>query len=105
VIGRIMMVSTRPAGRIPACEGEPEKIGRNPSVSARNGSRWSRTHGPNTRMPHSPSTTLGIAASSSTTVAIGAATRLGAISVRKRAIAIDSGVASRSAMADVTTVP
>ena len=65
----------------------------------------SRTHGPKTRMPQRPSTTLGIAASSSTIVAIGAARRRGAISVRNSAIAIESGVASSSAMADVTTVP
>ena len=56
-------------------------------------------------MPQSPSTTLGIAASSSTMVAIGAASRRGAISVRKSAIAIESGVAITSAISDVTTVP
>ena len=56
-------------------------------------------------MPQRPSTTLGIAARSSTIVAIGAARRRGAISVRKSAIAIESGVASSSAMNDVTTVP
>ena len=46
-----------------------------------------------------------MAASSSTSAAMGAATRLGAISVRKSAIAIESGVASSSAMNEVTTVP
>ncbi len=56
-------------------------------------------------MPQRPSTTLGIAASSSTIVAIGEATRRGAISVRKSAIAIESGVASARAMIDVITVP
>ena len=56
-------------------------------------------------MPQSPRTTLGIAASSSTIVAIGAASRLGASSVRKSAIAIESGVASRRAMKAVTIVP
>jgi hypothetical protein len=56
-------------------------------------------------MPQSPSTTLGMAARSSTIVAIGAASRRGAISVRKSAIAIESGVASSSAISDVTTVP
>ena len=85
--------------------GRPEKIGRKPSTSWSQGSRWSATHGPKTRIPQSPSTTLGIAASSSTIVAIGAAMRRGAISVRKRAIAIESGVARQSAMSDVTTVP
>ena len=105
VIGMIMIVSTSAAGRIPACDGSPEKIGRKPATSCSHGSRWSRTHGPSTRMPHSPRTTLGIAASSSTIVAIGAAIRRGAISVRKSAIAIDSGTASVSAISDVTTVP
>ena len=38
-------------------------------------------------------------------VAIGAASRRGAISVRKSAIAIESGVARSKAMKDVTTVP
>ena len=56
-------------------------------------------------MPQRPSTTLGIAASSSTIVAIGAAIRRGAISVRKSAIAIESGVARSKAITDVTTVP
>ena len=56
-------------------------------------------------MPQRPSTTLGIAASSSTIVAIGEAMRRGAISVRNSAIAIESGVASSSAITDVTTVP
>ena len=74
-------------------------------MSFSQGSRWSRTHGPKTRMPHRPSTTLGIAASSSTIVAIGAATFFGAISVRKSAIAIEIGVASASAISEVTTVP
>ena len=31
VIGTIMIVRTSAAGRIPACEGVPEKTGRNPS--------------------------------------------------------------------------
>ena len=69
------------------------------------GSRFSATQGPKTRMPQRPSTTLGIAASSSTIVAIGDAIRLGAISVRNSAIAIESGVASRRAITDVTVVP
>ena len=50
----IMIVSTSAAGRIPACDGSPEKIGRKPATSCSHGSRWSRTHGPSTRMPQSP---------------------------------------------------
>ena len=105
VIGMIMIVSTSAAGSIPACDGSPEKSGHQPRKLCSHGSSVSRTHGPKTRMPQSPRTTLGIAASSSTSVAIGAAARRGAISVRKSAIAIESGVASSSAMIDVTTVP
>ena len=101
----IMIVSTRAAGSIPACDGSPEKSGHQPRKLCSQGSRVSRTQGPKTRMPQSPSTTLGIAARSSTSVAIGEAIRRGAISVRKRAIAIESGVARSNAMIDVTTVP
>ncbi len=102
-----MIVNTSEAGRIPAWLGSPEKIGRKPrcSVSWMNGSRCCATQGPKTRIPHRPSTTDGIAASSSTIVAIGPAIRRGASSVRKSAIAIESGVASRSAISAVTTVP
>ena len=76
VIGMIMIVSMSEAGGSPP-GGEPEKIGRKPrwSVSAMNGSRCSATQGPKTRMPQRPSTTLGIAASSSIIVATGAAIR------------------------------
>ena len=105
VIGMIMIVSTSAAGSMPACDGSPEKIGRKPSVLSSHGSRCSATQGPKTRMPQRPSTTLGIAASSSTIVAIGAASRRGAISVRNSAIAIESGVARSRAMNEVTIVP
>ena len=83
VIGTIMIVSTRAAGSIPACEGSPEKMGRKPSQLWSQGSRCCATHGPKTRMPQSPSTTLGIAARSSTMVATGAASRLGQIFVKR----------------------
>ena len=105
VIGMIMIVRTSAAGSIPACDGSPEKRGHQPRKLWRKGSSVSRTHGPKTRIPQRPRTTLGIAARSSTIVAIGAATRRGAISVRKSAIAMESGVARSRAMADVTTVP
>ena len=92
-------------GEDPRRTGAPEKTGMKPRTSPIHGSRCSATQGPKTMMPQRPSTTLGIAASSSTTVAIGAATRRGAISVRKSAIAMDSGVARIRAIAAVTTVP
>ena len=100
-----MIVRTSAAGRMPTCEGSPENIGRNPNHDCSHGSRWFAIHGPKTRMPQRPSTTEGIAASSSTSVAIGAASRRGAISVRNNAIAIASGVAMTSAINDVRTVP
>ncbi len=56
-------------------------------------------------IPHRPRTTLGIAASSSTSVATGRRIRRGASSVRKSAIAIDIGPAISSAIAELTAVP
>ena len=56
-------------------------------------------------MPQSPRMTLGMPARSSTSVAIGVRLPRGASSVRNRAIAIDSGVASRSAPNELTAVP
>ena len=58
-----------------------------------------------TRMPHRPSTTLGIAASSSTSMPTGVRRRRGASSLRKRPIASDSGTARTSAKNEVTAVP
>src|SRR5215218_6166931 len=60
VIGTIMIVSTRIAVScpLPFCVGSPAKIGIQP--------KWSATKGPRTRIPHSPRTTEGIAASIST---------------------------------------
>ena len=56
-------------------------------------------------MPQRPSTTLGIAASSSTSMPIGPRTRFGASSLRNRPIAIDTGAATISAEMDVKSVP
>ena len=58
-----------------------------------------------TRMPHSPSTTLGMAASSSTSIVMGVRRRRGASLLRNRPIAIDMGTAIKSATSDVTRVP
>src|SRR4051812_45098405 len=105
VIGTIMIVSTTIATRTPACEGEPEKNGSQPSQSSRNGSICARMNGPSTKIPQSPTTTLGTAASISTSDPIGARMTGGASSVRKSAIAIESGAASTTAPNDVTIVP
>ena len=56
-------------------------------------------------MPQRPTTTLGTAASISTSDAIGARIAFGASSVRKRPIAIARGPASRIAPNAVTSVP
>ena len=62
-------------------------------------------NGPSTRIPQSPSTTLGIAASSSTSGATTERIHRGASSLRKSAIASEIGVARSRAPNDVTTVP
>ena len=56
-------------------------------------------------MPQSPTTTLGTAASISTSVPIGPRTDGGASSLRNRPIAIETGAARSTAPNDVTTVP
>ena len=56
-------------------------------------------------MPHRPMTTLGTAASVSTSAVTGAWTTRGASSVRKSATPSASGVAIKSAKNDVMTVP
>ena len=56
-------------------------------------------------MPQRPSTTLGTAASISTSEPITPRTAGGASSVRKSAIAIASGPAIRTAANEVTAVP
>jgi hypothetical protein len=56
-------------------------------------------------MPQRPRTTLGIAASSSTSMPMGRRSTRGASSVRKSAIAIDIGAAISSAIAELTAVP
>ena len=56
-------------------------------------------------MPHSPITTLGTAASMSTSVPTGVLIHGGASSLRKSPIAIESGAARRTAPNEVTIVP
>ena len=66
------------------------------------GPNWSWTTGPRTKMPQSPITTLGTAASISTSEPTTPRTAGGASSLRKRPIAIESGAASRTRRSDVT---
>ena len=105
-IGRIMIARTMIAVKTlaPAADGVP-KSGIHPSPECSHGSMCVRSAGPSTRMPHSPTRTLGTAASVSTSAVTGAWTTRGASSERKSATPIASGVATRSAKNDVMTVP
>ena len=62
-------------------------------------------NGPSTKMPQSPTTTLGTAASIEISEPTGPRIAGGASSLRKRPIAIESGAAMSSAPNDVTSVP
>ncbi len=76
-----------------------------PRWAIRNGSTCSFRNGPSTRIPQRPSTTLGMAASSSTIVPTGVRSTRGASSLRKSPIAIARGTAISSATSAVTSVP
>src|SRR6266566_5317408 len=77
----------------------------NPSAEWRAGSTWSRRSGARTRSPQSPITTLGIAASVSTSAVTGPRIPGGASSLRKSATPSAMGVAMSNALNEVTTVP
>ena len=74
-------------------------------MSCRNGSTWRWTYGASTITPQKPTITLGIAASISTIGPTITDTARGAIMASHSAIAIPSGTASTSAIAEVTNVP
>ena len=69
------------------------------------GSTCSLRNGPRMRIPQRPSTTLGMAASSSTIVPTGVRSTRGASSLRKSPMAIATGTAMSSATSAVTSVP
>ena len=104
-IGTTMIVRMKAAASSPTLEGVPENTGMNPRYLIRKGSTCASRNGPITRMPHSPSTTLGMAARSSTSAPTGARSRRGANSLRKSPMAIATGTAITSAISDVTSVP
>jgi hypothetical protein len=106
MIGTIMIVRIRIAANTlePTGGGGP-KIGRKPSAPCSAGPSVLTMNGPRTRIPQSPRTTVGTAASSSTSGPTTERIQRGASSVRKRAIAIAIGVARSSAPNEVTTVP
>jgi hypothetical protein len=82
-IGRIMIVNTITAVKMDAgdCDGAPNS-GIHPSASWSHGSMWWESCGPRTRIPHRPITTLGTAASISTSAVTGPRRKRGASSVR-----------------------
>ncbi len=105
-IGTIMIVRIRIAANMfEPTVGFVLKIGIQPNVPWIAGPRVPAMNGPSTRIPQSPRTTLGIAASSSTSGATTWRIQAGASSLRKRAMAIEMGVARSSAPNDVTSGP
>src|SRR3954470_472319 len=107
VIGMVMIVSTMIAVKTvdSTLSWPPLKIGIQPRKLLRNGSTRCASNGGSTKMPHSPTTTLGTAASISTRVPTGPRAAGGASSLRKSAIAIESGAARSIAPNDVMSVP
>ena len=106
MIGTTMIVRTIPAVNIPRPVGDgAPKIGIQPRTELSAGSSVLRRNGARTMIPHSPSTTLGIAASSSTSGPNTAARRRGASRLRNRPMAMPIGIASASAITEVTAVP
>jgi hypothetical protein len=99
IVGRIMIARITPAAPRPTPKLGPWKKGSQPSVAMSQESTVSRRNGLSTKMPHSPITTLGIAASSSIVNVSGIATRRGANSDRKIAVRTPIGVAMSRAIA------
>ena len=83
MIGTTMIVRINPAVKrpVPACDGAPNS-GMNPRLRCSQGSTCIPRNGPSTKMPQRPRTTLGIAASISTSVAMIPRTPFGASSLR-----------------------
>ena len=102
LIGITMIARTSAAGSRPVSVlASPRKNGVHPSARCRNGFRWFSRKGPSTKIPHRPISTLGIAASISTSPPMMPRTPRGASSERNSAIAIDSGAAISNASTDV----
>src|SRR6058998_1047166 len=78
---------------------------RNPKMLWTTGSTETRMTGPRTKIPHSPYTTDGTAASSSTTYVSGIRSHGGESSERKIAMPRLIGTPTRRASAEVTSVP
>src|SRR2546427_10057402 len=105
MVGMIMTARMTPAVNLSVPMGFPWKMGRNPKTLWTTGSTETRMAGPRTKIPHSPYTTDGTAASSSTTYVSGIRSHGGESSERKIAMPRLIGTPTRRASAEVTSVP
>src|SRR4029077_5747212 len=106
VIGMIMIVRIRTAANIELpTAGWDGQNGVQPKAPFSHGPNWWTMTGRSTRIPHRPSTTLGTAASISTTGPTTARTGRGASSVRNSPIPIEIGAAMITAKSVVYAVP
>ena len=105
IVGRIMIARITPALNSPIPKAGPEKTWMNPSRCTIAASTVSRRSGLRTNTPHRPTTTLGMAASSSIRNVNGMASHGGASSARKIAVNRLIGTAMRSARNDDSSVP
>ena len=111
MVGMIIMVRISPAARREeplAGMGPVKKTpmnGTRPSVAPRKLPIGVTTWGRKTKMPHTPYTTLGIAARSSTSQLSGVRSQAGQSSARKMAIPTLMGTARRMATSEVINVP
>ena len=76
-----------------------------PTLELKASPRGATTAGRNTKMPHRPYTTLGMAASSSTSIPSGVFSQGGHSSARKTATNRPAGSATTIATSDVISVP
>ena len=82
MVGRIMIARMTPALNRPTPYVGPPRNGIQPKTDTIQASTVSRRNGARTKTPHSPMTTLGMAASNSITKVSGVASRRGASSDR-----------------------
>src|SRR2546428_8021389 len=105
MVGMIRPARMTPAVNLSVPMGFPWKMGRHPKTLWTTGSTETRMTGPRTKIPHSPYTTDGTAASSSTTYVSGIRSQGGESSERKIAMPRLIGTPNRRASAEVTSVP
>ena len=105
MVGTIMIARTTLALNSPIPNTGPLKIGMKPSAPTSHFSTVSRRKGLRTNTPHRPTTTLGMAASSSTRNVSGTDSQRGASSARKIAVKRLRGTAMMRASSEDSTVP